>query len=1054
MFSRLSYRNKLLLWVMPILIVGLLSLSAGAYWYINNVIQTELTTSMLAMTGKTAEGINTWCKTLILEPETIAATPAAKAINTDFSRIDEQNWNRHKSLHKKYPEVFLDIYAANRDGVYHTINENGDGYSIFVGNISSRKYFQSIMSGGPAQISLPLISRTTDIPTIFVVAPITNDAGQPEGLIGAGISLEYVQKIAEGLKAGETGYGVVLAQDGTFIYHPKKEFILGKKVSDLTEPSVLELGNRMMAGGAGIYRYVFEGQRKVAFYQPVPFTGWSVATTVPEAELLAPVRRMIQSLAVITLVLLILVVTGIWMATRRLSQPLQELAAHAREITAGNFAVPPLAVKTQDEIGILTHNFNVMAETISKMLAELGDKNKTLEAEVHERHRAEEALQQAHDQLEQKVEEKTQELFASNEELTAMNEEIRAMNDALGETNQLLQDEVEVRRQFEADLLIRERQYRATTSLLTRPIDEVEHCLASILQNTLQLIKAPDGFIGLYDEEGKTFLIHQAIGIHASRVMESLPSNLGMQGHVYETGEMLYVEDYKEYCRRICDPRLDRLSSIIVLPLKQGGQVKGILAASWVDQIHLVSEEDIEVLRQFSDLASVALERSNIHEKSCYMAFHDVLTDLPNRESLNRRLEEELKKARCSENGGVLLFIDIDDLKSVNDNFGHSSGDQVIVAAGRHISEVVGKRTFLARLGGDEFVVIIPGETSRVKAAEIAEKTVAALSQEYEVADQKLHMSASIGVVIYPEDGDIAEDLLKKADSAMYAAKKAGRSCWRFYEPGLLQEAYEKVMLTNSLRHALARDEMFPHYQPQLTLDGRSIAGFEVLLRWNSPQYGLVSPLRFIPLAEQSGLILPIGRWVLQEACRFARRLSDLGRSDIHVAVNISPKQLLAEDFVTSVCDSIASAGIAPEQIVVEVTESVLIESIEESIAKLIQLRKFGVSLALDDFGTGYSSLTYLKSLPVNILKIDKSFIEKSSSDEPQWQVVGSIIDLGHVLGLTVVAEGVETVPQLELLRQHGCDRIQGYIFSRPISEEAAIQFLAQGPQGENVLEA
>ena len=1041
MLNTLSHRNKLLLMIMPTLIIGLLSLSAGAYWFINTIIETELQTSMLAMTGKTAEGINIWCKTLIFEPETIAATPAAKAINTDFNKIDLQNINRHEILHNKYPDVFLDIYAANKNGVYHTVNKQGGNYSFFEGDISTRQYFQDIMSGGPAQITLPLVSRTTGIPTMFVVAPITDDEGTPQGLIGAGISLSYVQKLAESLKVGETGYGIVIAQDGTFLYHPNKDFMMGKKMTELSDPTVAQLGNLMLSGGSGIFHYELEGQSRIAFYQPIPFTGWSIATTISEKELLAPVIQMIQSLAIITFITLLLIVITIWFVTKRLSYPLLKLTHHAQEITAGNFQIEPFIVTSQDEIGILTNSFNIMTATLRTMMKELELKNVSLNIEVLERMKTAEALQHAHDQLGDKVTGKTEELAVANEDLTAMNEEIRAMNETLEETNQRLQAEIQVRHLTEDDLLTRERQYRATTSLLTGPIDEVAHCLESILQNALQLIKAPDGFIGLYDDTG-TFLIHYGIGIHESRVMESMANTVGLQGQVYATGDVLYVADYNSDSRRIQDERLKCVSSCIVLPLKQGGYVKGILAASWVDQMHPISEDDVKILQQFGDLASVALERSNNHEKSLYLAFHDELTGLANRASLNRYLEEEIHKAGSGQSGGVILFIDMDDLKSVNDNFGHSSGDLIIMAASKHIREAVGEKAFIARLGGDEFIAIIPDKNSLQNAPEIANKTIAALRQEYDVADQKLNMTASIGVVLYPDDGDIAEDLLMKADSAMYDAKKSGRNCWRFYEPILLQEAYDKIMLTNALHHVLERNEVFLHYQPQITLDGRRVSGFEALLRWNSPDYGLVPPMRFIPLAEQSGLIIPIGKWVMEQACEFARHLSNTGRSDVHVAVNISPKQLHADDFVTSVCEIITNAGITPQQITIEVTESVLIESMAESIAKLSQLREFGVSLALDDFGTGYSSLTYLNSLPVNILKIDKSFIDNITSNETRLQVVGSIINLGHALGLTIVAEGVETDPQLELLKKYGCDHIQGYIFSRPISREDAITFL------------
>jgi len=525
--------------------------------------------------------------------------------------------------------------------------------------------------------------------------------------------------------------------------------------------------------------------------------------------------------------------------------------------------------------------------------------------------------------------------------------------------------------------------------------------------------------------------------------MEPQPSEGGMHGHVYATGEIFYVEDYRIYSQRMVDQMLNSAtSSVIMTPLKHAGKVKGVLALLWTDVVHPVNKEDLESLRQFGNLASVALERDTTQKKISQIAFHDILTGLPNRASLNLYLESEMEKAHCGEATGVILFIDIDDFKSVNDNFGHSFGDNVIITASQHIVAALGEKAFVSRMGGDEFIAVVPGENNRERAAQIADKAIGELCKEYEVGVEKLHMSASIGVVVYPDDGDLAEDILKKADSAMYAAKKAGRNCWRFYEPILHQEAYEKMMLTNGLRHGLERGEFFLHYQPQFTVEGDRIVGFEALLRWDSSEYGLVSPSRFIPLAEQSGLILSIGHWVLQEACRFARQLSDSGKENVRVAVNISPRQLMSDDFVANVRTSIEDAGIKPQQIEIEITENVLIEAIEESILKLCQLRDIGVTLSLDDFGTGYSSLTYLRSLPVGILKIDKSFIDMIVNDEIQFQVVGSIIHLGHTLGLTIVAEGVETEEQLKILMEIGCDRIQGYIFSRPLAEEAAMCLL------------
>jgi PAS domain S-box-containing protein len=392
MFSDLSYKNKLLLRIMPILLIGLLSLSGGAYWYINRLIKEDLTASMLATTGKTAESINTWFKTLMLEPEVIASSPAARNINTDFRQIDRLNVDRFKALHEKYPDIFQDIYAANSKGEYHAVQKKEGGHSVVVGDISNRRYFQSIMSGGPTQVSRPLVSRITGKPAIFIAAQIKDEQNRPQGLIGTGISLGYVEKLANDLKFGRSGYGIVIANDGTIIHHPDREIAMLKKVDEVGDSSTRELGRLMVSGASGVFSYTFRGQKKVAFYKPIPITGWSIATVVPETELFAPVSRMLTSLAAITAAVMLLAGIAIFLTARSLTRPLRDLALQAREIAAGNLNVRALEIESQDEVGQLAGQFNIMSENLNSMLKELELKNSTLEQEIREREQAQVAL--------------------------------------------------------------------------------------------------------------------------------------------------------------------------------------------------------------------------------------------------------------------------------------------------------------------------------------------------------------------------------------------------------------------------------------------------------------------------------------------------------------------------------------------------------------------------------------------------------------------------------------------------------------------------------------
>ncbi len=430
------------------------------------------------------------------------------------------------------------------------------------------------------------------------------------------------------------------------------------------------------------------------------------------------------------------------------------------------------------------------------------------------------------------------------------------------------------------------------------------------------------------------------------------------------------------------------------------------------------------------------------------LAYTDSLTGLPNRTHLIGRLEEEMEKVRRGESSGAVLFIDLDDFKTVNDAFGHTYGDVLIVMAGNRIVEQAGGGAFVGRIGGDEFMAVLPGENNRQYISNIVGGIIAALSQDTEVLGVRFHISASAGAAIYPDDGDTVEEIFKNADNAMYAAKKAGRNCWRFYEAIMQAEAYEKVLLTNSLHHAVERGELLLHYQPQVAVDSGAAAGFEALLRWNSPEHGSVSPVQFIPLAEQSGLIHAIGEWVLREACRFARRLADQGWGHVHVAVNVSPYQLCSDSFIDSVRDALNDFGVEPCRLELEITETALIVSLEESTRRLGELQGMGVQLTLDDFGTGYSSLTYLQHLPVNTLKIDKSFIDMIPVDGAHKAIIGNVVNMAHAMEMAVVAEGVETQEQFDFLARICCDCVQGYFFSWPVPEEEAVRFLSGYPQG------
>lgn len=1021
-----SIRKQLTLMICSLIIITLTTVLLISYYLVATDYKEKMQQVNSVMAESLGNNITQFMQNSYNITELMAEIPDMSIVDTEGQRqllVEAAN---------RYP--FFQLLAIHDLSGNQIVRSSG-----VLGNRAERWWFKKFMAEKNPYIGKTYYSLTSESPITTIVRGIYTH-GNLVSVFMVDIEAKKLQEMVDGYNSGAGSYAYLLDGDGGVIAHPdqrqvtevynyktmKKSVLIrdvnGKikrdeKNNELTDeidfevaPSLQSIVAKVMAGETGVGEYTdLNGDENICAYRTIWIPGksdpWSLIVVQKKSAALAFMYDVtIKNILMGILVLSLSVLLTFWFS-RRITNPLIEIVNTTNQIKDGDLTVR-LDINYSNEIGVLAMNFN-------KMVSE---------------------IQQHREGLEELVEARTGELGAANQELIAMNEE-------MADINQRLEDENQVRRQVEENLLLRERQYRAVTSLLTRPVDEFEGLLESILRDALQLVKAPNGYISLYDDGGKTFSFYYGVGVHESWSMEPHSAMIGMQRNVYDTGEFFIVDDYRLYPEHVNDKQMNKVTSIIMLPLKQEGEVHGILCASWNDVVYPISTEDVMVLRQFCDLATVALAHTNAQKQISYMAFYDTLTGLPNRTSLRLHLEKKMKKTHFGEATGVIMFIDIDDLKSVNDNFGHSVGDSVIIAAGKHIVDAVGEQAFVARSGDDEFVIMLSGEYNREEVALIADCILGALCQEYQVSIENLHMSASIGVVVYPDDGNSSEDLLKKADSAMYAAKKAGRNCWRFYDPIFIQEAYEKMILTNGLRRALERGELSLYYQPQLTVGG-TVVGFEALLRWNNPEHGCVSPVRFIPLAEESGLIASIGQWVLQEACQFARRLADMGKSDIHVAVNISPMQLMIDDFVDTVRRSIAAADIAPEQLEIEVTESVLIESMENSIGKLSQLRDIGVMISLDDFGTGYSSLTYLRSLPVGVLKIDKSFIDKITSDEIQLQLVGSIIDLSHTLGLTTIAEGVETEDQLKLLTQCGCDCIQGYIFSPPISEEEAIKFL------------
>lgn len=427
--------------------------------------------------------------------------------------------------------------------------------------------------------------------------------------------------------------------------------------------------------------------------------------------------------------------------------------------------------------------------------------------------------------------------------------------------------------------------------------------------------------------------------------------------------------------------------------------------------------------------------------KMAHLAQHDYLTNLPNRVLLNDRIAHAIEAAKRNDTQIALLFLDLDNFKLINDSLGHGVGDQLLQQVTVSLNACVRASDTVSRTGGDEFVILLADSKHGEDAALTAEKIIALFTLPHRLAEHQLHVSTSIGISVYPSDGMDAETLIKNADTAMYCAKEKGRNNFQFFKHAMNARVVERLKLEVSLRVAQEQHQLFLEYQPKFNLNTLQMTGVEALIRWQHPEWGEIKPARFLPVAEDSGLIIPIGRWVLRTACQQVKRLQEAGMPHMTVAVNISAPEFMQQHFVADVQEVLQDTGIDPTWLALEITETVLMRDAKASAVILHQLKAMGIVLVVDDFGTGYSSLSYLQQFPIDVLKIDGSFVSNISSVADEGIIVSAIISMANSLKLTVIAEGIETTAQLAFLVSRHCQEGQGYLFSHALSSQQIIEF-------------
>ena len=525
-------------------------------------------------------------------------------------------------------------------------------------------------------------------------------------------------------------------------------------------------------------------------------------------------------------------------------------------------------------------------------------------------------------------------------------------------------------------------------------------------------------------------------------VNEAYPEGRGLSGTAFRTRRACVSNDY------VADQRVAAFHAIVrsdgaqsggAFPLLVGGEAVGIMIYMSSDK-GTFTPEFAELLQRLADNVSFALEnfdradeKTRADERIEYLASHDSLTDLPNREMFNGMLRRAIEAAERYQRRFALLFIDLDRFKVINDSLGHDAGDRLLVEIGGRLRRALRSSDVVARLGGDEFVVILEEAAERPEVERIAGELLSVLSQPLQLSGHECQTTASIGIAMYPSDGTDMQTLTKNADIAMYLAKEDGKNGFRFFTREFKTQSIERLTLESALRRALERDQFTLHYQPKIDMASGQITGVEALLRWNHPDLGSVSPAQFIPLAEETGVIVPIGRWVLKEACAQNMAWQRRGLRPVTMAVNLSPRQFADSHLLHDVDEALLASGMSPVLLQLEVTESMVMRNVSRAIKILDAIQSRGIRLAIDDFGTGYSSMSLMKQFPIDTIKIDRSFVRDLPVDSEDQAIAQAIISMGKALGMTVVAEGVETPEQQAFLRSHACDEMQGFLFSKPL---------------------
>lgn len=843
-----------------------------------------------------------------------------------------------------------------------------------------RGYFRQVVAMHKPYIDKPIMGRALKRPVLTIGVPVFDAAGQLRAVLTGIIDLtaaNFLGVISQKAMTGKGEFFILSLQDSLIIAATDARRVMTATAA----PGVNRMVDRIVGGFEGSDIAVSsEGISKLYSAKRISAANWAVVSALPARVAFGPLRLMQNYLYLLAGAMTLLALLAIRWLARRMLAPLEEAGTAMRRMTAGEVPMAPLPERRADEIGRLIGNFNRLIE---------------------DRQRHESALEES---------EQTQ---------RRLNRALRLLSDcnmALvhAQREQGLLDEI-------CRLVVTTGGYRM--AWVGYAEQDPEKTVRPVSQAGLDEGYLSGITISWADTESGRGPTGTAIRDGTVQLNQSFLSNAAMK----PWRESAIEQGYR---------------SSIALPLVSDRRVFGALTIYSLAS-DAFAEDEVKLLTELANDLAFGIEalreraqRQVAEEKLVFLAHHDPLTGLPNRLLLRDRFDRAIAGAERERSGVAMLFLDLDNFKQVNDSLGHDVGDRLLVQAVQRLQACVRDTDTISRQGGDEFVILLTGVIDTSVISQVAQKVLDSVAAPFEIDTHTLSISFSIGISLYPDDGRDFDTLFKNADTALYHAKDSGRDAYHFFAARMNTDALARMQLQSDLRRAVKNQEFLLHYQPQVDIISGRIVGLEALVRWQFPGRELIPPGTFIPLAEDSGMIIPIGEWVINEACRQAMVWQDQGLPPLVVAVNLSAHQFRRGDLIGTVAGALERSGLPAALLELELTESILLQETDLVMKKLHSLKEMGVKLSIDDFGTGYSSLSYLKRLSVDKLKIDQSFVRDLVEDADDAAIIRAIIQLGHTMQLSVIAEGVETEAQLAFLKSNGCDEAQGYLFSRPVAAE------------------